>query len=185
MNTLTVADLKDYVFCPVIPWIKRFIGYEEPETRSMRIAREETDSSYKERVAEKLNLPKPWRVEVYARDPDTGLVGVVDLVAGEKRVVVAEIKRFSRRRVMHFRTQLLAYAYLINKTMAPVNKAVLVLEERVRLETPVTKQHLETIEKTIKKLKQTLQNEQPPPTNTEKTKCLTCQYRRLCPKTET
>ena len=181
LESISVSDLKDYLFCPSILWIKRFLGYREPATRSMLIASEEIDASYKERVAERLGLPRPWRIEIELRDPETGLVGSIDLVAGSKRVVVAEIKRYKRKRYQHFRTQLLAYAYLANKLIAPVERALLIQEEEIELDIPITKQHLEAIEKILRKIRETIEREEPPPTNKTEKQCTPCQYKRICP----
>jgi len=183
-DTIPATLLRDYIYCPMIPWIKIFYRYEEPATESMLKASIETDANYKEKIAEKYKLPKPWRIEVYLYDKETGLSGVADIIAGEKRAVVAEIKRFKREKYQHQRIQLLIYAYLTNKLIAPVEKAILIHEEKITLEIEITKQHLETIEKTAKRLRETIEKEEPPTTNPDQRKCIACQYRRICPKTE-
>jgi len=149
----------------------------------MEIARGEADARYKEKIAEKLGLPKPWRVEVCLRDPLTGLSGCIDLVAGSKRLAVAEIKLYKRAKKQHIRTQLLAYAYLANKTIAPVERALLVEQGEITLDIPITREHLETIEKKIEKLKKIITREEPPTTNPTEKQCAPCQYRRICPLT--
>jgi CRISPR/Cas system-associated exonuclease Cas4 (RecB family) len=92
-----VAEVKDYIFCPALAWIKARMRYVEPPTPSMESGKSKADAQFKLKIAEELGLPKPWRVEVPVRSPRLGLSGVIDLVAGERRLVVAEVKAFRRR----------------------------------------------------------------------------------------
>ncbi|GAY26345.1 CRISPR-associated protein Cas4 [Desulfurococcaceae archaeon AG1] len=179
--SISPSMLKQMDFCPAIPWMISKTGWIEPPTESMRSAKEETDASYKERIASSLGLEKPYRIEICLRDRETGLSGCIDIAAGSKRITIVEAKRYRRRRSQHFRTQLLAYAYLANKQIAPVERAILVMEERVELDIPITREHIETIEKKIARLKQILDREDPPPVNRTPRECTPCQYRRICP----
>lgn len=179
--SISPSMLKQLEFCPAIPWIIAKTGWMEPQTESMRRAREEADASYKEKIAQSLGLEKPYRIEVCLRDRETGLSGCIDIAAGSKRVTVVETKRYRRRKALHFRTQLIAYAYLANKLIAPVERALLVMEEKVELDIPIAKEHLEAIEAKIRRLKTILENENPPPVNKTSRECISCQYRRICP----
>jgi CRISPR-associated exonuclease Cas4 len=147
----------------------------------MKIAREKADAKYKEEIAEKLGLPKPWKIEACLKDPETGLTGCIDLIAGSKRLTIAEIKLYRRTRKNHVRTQLLAYAYLANKAIAPVERAILIENSEIALDIPITKEHLDSIRKKLEKLKTVINSEEPPTANPSDKQCIPCQYRKTCP----
>lgn len=179
--SISPSMLKQMEYCPAIPWLITKTGWLEPPTNSMKIAREEADANYKEEIAEKLGLPKPWRIEACLKDPETGLAGCIDLIAGSKRLTIAEIKLYRRPRKNHIRTQLLAYAYLANKAIAPVERAILVENSEIALDIPITREHLDSIRKKLEKLKTIIDLEEPPTTNPSDRQCISCQYRKICP----
>ncbi len=179
--SISPSMLKQLEFCPAIPWIISKTGWVEPRTASMELAKEEVDASYKEKIAQSLGLEKPYRIEICLRDRETGLSGCIDIATGIKRITIVEVKRYRRRKALHFRTQLLAYAYLANKTIAPVERAVLVVEEKIELDIQITKEHIEAIEAKIARLKKILESDSPPPVNKTPRECIPCQYRKICP----
>lgn len=179
--SISPSMLKQMDYCPAIPWLITKTGWIEPPTDSMKIAREKADAKYKEEIAKKLGLPKPWRIEACLKDRETGLGGCIDLIAGGKRLTIAEIKLYRRTRKNHIRTQLLAYAYLANKTIAPVERAILVEDGEIALDIPITKEHLNSIETKLEKLTKVIGSEEPPTVNPSDRQCISCQYRRVCP----
>lgn len=181
--SISPSMLKQMEYCPAIPWLIIKTGWIEPPTDSMKIAREEANANYKEEIAEKLGLPKPWKIEACLKDPETGLTGCIDLIAGNKRLTIAEIKLYRRTRKNHIRTQLLAYAYLANKTVAPVERAILIEAGEKTLDIPITREHLDSIRSRLEKLKTIIDSEEPPIVNPSDRQCISCQYRRICPLT--
>jgi CRISPR-associated exonuclease Cas4 len=173
--------LKQMDYCPAIPWLITKTGWIEPPTDSMKIAREKADAKYKEEIAEKLGLPKPWKIEACLKDPETELTGCIDLIAGSKRLTIAEIKLYRRARKNHVRTQLLAYAYLANKAIAPVERAILIENGEIALDIPITREHLDSVRKKLEKLKTIINQEEPPTANPSDRQCIPCQYRKICP----
>jgi CRISPR-associated exonuclease Cas4 len=176
-----VTDVKDYIFCPAIAWIKAKIGYVEPQTPSMDVGKARVDAQFKLRIAEELNLPKPWRVEVYVRNPKLGLAGVIDLVAGEGRLVVAEIKAFKRRIQWsrHFRLQLALYA-LLAESLGRVRRAILYMGGDV-YEVSVSSNLVEEAKRVLEEYMSLLNSEDPPNARQPEPKCRYCWYRRFCP----
>ncbi len=179
--SISPSMLKQMDYCPAIPWLITKTGWLEPPTDSMKIAREEANANYKEEIAEKLGLPKPWRIEACLKDPETGLTGCIDLIAGSKRLAVAEIKLYRRAKKNHVRTQLLAYAYLANIAVAPVERAILIEAGEVTLDIPITREHVESARRKLEKLRAIISSEEPPTVNPSDRQCLACQYRRICP----
>ena len=178
---LNVTDLKEFEYCPMIPWIRYNTGYTTEVTPSMELGKSKASPDYKVKVAEELSLPKPYKVEVPVRSTRLGIRGMVDLIAGDRKLVVAEIKAFKRRhdRARHFKTQLAAYALLVNESIGPTRQAILYLGgETVRL--TVTQDMLREAEIKIWKLREIVDSEKPPKVAQPKPKCTYCWYRRLC-----
>ncbi|MEB3862040.1 MAG: CRISPR-associated protein Cas4 [Desulfurococcales archaeon] len=179
-SRIPVTLVKDHAYCPAIPWIRRFLGYREPRSPSMETAR--VDASYKEEVARELGLPRPWRIELPVQGVSIPLSGVVDIVAGDKRLTVVEVKAYKRRmdRSRHFRIQLLLYAYIVNETIGPVREAILYMQGHV-YRTRVTLDLLEEARREAEKTLKTLASEEPPRPRQPRRKCSYCWYRRVCP----
>ena len=179
-GSMPVSLVKDYTYCPAIPWIREILGYVEPRTPSMETARIDADA--KEAIAEELGLPRPWRIEVPVRGRSLPLSGVVDIIAGERRLTVVEAKAY-RRRIewsRHFRIQLLVYAYLVNEAIGPVREAILYMAGRA-YRIPVTRERLDEARRAAEAALRSLESEEPPRPRQPWRKCGYCWYRRVCP----
>ncbi len=175
---ITPWDVKQYVYCPMIPWITHHVGVSEPVTESMESGGK-VDVGYKEEIAGKLGLPKPWRFEVELVDHELGVRGKADIIAGSKRLIVVEVKRYYRKRIEHFQAQLIVYALLVNRLLGPVWKAVLVYGDKVR-ELLVDDRILGEARRLVEKTWSVLAGDKPPIVNQALGKCSTCWYRRYC-----
>ncbi len=176
---ITPWDIRQYTYCPLIPWIIHHLGITEPPTESMEIGGE-VNAEQKQEIAKKLKLPKPWRIEVWLEDRKLGLHGKIDILAGTKRLIVVEVKKYTRKGIEHYKNQLLAYALLATRKIAPVTKAILVLGNKT-IQYPITHQDLKQAEKLVQKTRKTITSEQPPTTNQNPNKCKTCWYKKYCP----
>ena len=175
---VTAIDVKEYTYCPIIPWIMYNFDVTIPPTISMKYST--INAEEKEAIAMKLKLPKPWLLECKFINRKYKAMGVVDIVAGEKRVIVVEVKKNYRKYYDHFKVQLMYYSWLVNTTYKPVRKAVLVLGDKV-IEYEVTGSDLEKIKKIVLKVKRIKAREEPPIVNQILQKCNNCWYRRYCP----
>jgi CRISPR-associated exonuclease Cas4 len=181
---VNVVDLKEFEYCPVIPWIHHNIGYVTDPTDSMDVGRSRVDASFKVKVASELGLPKPYRVEVPVKSYRLRVEGVVDLVAGDGKLVVVEVKAFRRRRdrLRHFKTQLVAYALLVTESLGVVREAILYNGGDV-MRFRVTGEMLLGVERKLAKLRAVIEGERPPEVSQPRQKCYYCWYRRVCPVT--
>ncbi len=178
-GTVTPTDVKDYVYCPVIPWLRRALGLVEPPTPSMEEgARVTADEKLAE--AEALGLPGPHRVEVYLRSGVLPLEGVVDLVAGRKRLRVLEVKRVARP-ARHHLAQLKAYALLVETSMGPVEEAILALKNGGAVRLRVTGETLKEAQSLVEAALEAVYSDEPPTASQPEAKCRYCFYRSLCP----
>lgn len=172
-------DVKQYVYCPLIPWIKEHVNVAEPPDLNMVLGK---INEPKEEILRRLGVPEPWRYEVYLRNTELMIVGVVDLVGGDKRLEVVEYKSFNRRRYGHFTSQLLFYAYLVSKSLGPVHRAHIVLGKNA-ITYHVTEETLQHVEKLVRKVREVKTRDDPPRgVRPDLHKCGLCWYRRYCPK---
>lgn len=176
-DVVTPWDVKQYAYCPLIPWIARVYGVREPETLGMRLGAEERRS----RLArlEGLGLEPPVRLDVQLYCPRLRMAGVADAVAGSRRLAVVEVKAFRRRTFGHFRAQLMAYALLCERCLGPTRAAILLLGDLVK-RWDVTAEALLEAERLAARVRGALESERPPPAQPS-AKCSACWYRRLCP----
>jgi len=175
---VTAWDVKQYVYCPTIPWIKVTHGVVEPPTISMELGKPKNPS---EEFLIKLGLPKPLRYEVKVKSVKHGVAGVVDVVCGLKKLEVVEFKNFPRKKYEHFTSQTLFYAYLVNVALGPVFKAHLILKDFVRTYA-ITLETLKRVERLVSEVRESMNSEKPPkPQVRDRLKCAICWYRRYCP----
>jgi len=178
---LSVTAVKNYVLCPLIPWIQARHGLHEDPTISMETGRMSAEE--KMEIAEKLGLPRPYVVEKRLYSARLGLAGTVDLIAGRRSLVVLEAKRYRRRRRLsrHFIAQLMVYALLVNDIVGPVREAILYLGGSV-LRFQVTGEWLAEAERLVRAAWRAVSSEQPPRSSVPARLCRQCWYRRVCPR---
>lgn len=181
-RTLPVTLVKEMMWCPVIPWIIRNYGIEPPYTPSMMIGVEIQKRLDLEKVSEELGLPKPIKTSVYVEDKALGLHGVVDIVAGSRRLHVVEVKAFKRRvkHSKHFLTQLKVYAVMVYRTLGPVEKAHLYMDG-VTHTIAIREQTFAEVKQVVEKLWRVVSSPEPPQITRVPGKCSYCRYRRFCP----
>ncbi len=179
-RSIPVTLVKEYCWCPAIPWIAVNYGVEPPLTPSM-----EEGIAYRSRVrldeiAEELRLPEPRMYEVFVSSKKLGVHGYIDIVAGRGRYTVVEVKAFESRRWKHFRSQLILYALLVNAELGPVRRSILVLGRRV-IDVAVTDSDILYAKKLVEEVWRTILSPEPPRIQIVEQKCRYCRYRRLCP----
>jgi len=179
-DLIPVTLVKEYAWCPLIPWLIYNTGFEPPETPSMERGVEESKAMSLEEAAERASLPQPRRFNVYVESRRLGVKGFIDVVAGSRRLVVAEVKAFRSKRWGHFRAQLMVYAALANSALGPVAEAVLVMGGDVK-RFPVTDRDLAEARRLIDETRRVLASPEPPRVTQPEAKCFYCRYRKMCP----
>ncbi len=176
-DVITPWDVKQYAYCPAIPWLVRQLGVREPETRSMALGREER----LKRLASlrDLGVQPPIRLDVEMYSPRLRMAGVCDAVSGDRRLTVIEVKAFRRKHLAHFKAQLMAYALLSEECIGPTVKAVLVVQDKAA-SWDVTADALSEARRLAARVREVVESESPPPVATSP-KCAACWYRRFCP----
>ncbi|MEM4926155.1 MAG: CRISPR-associated protein Cas4 [Thermofilaceae archaeon] len=176
-DVITPWDVKQYVYCPAIPWIARNFGVREPETLSMRLGREERQRRLS--TLEALGLEPPIRLDVEMYSLKLLMAGTADAVAGSRRLTVIEVKAFKRKTLAHFRAQLMAYALLSEECLGPTVKAVLLAAGRA-LAFDVDGEALREARRLAARVREVIEGERCPSVE-RGARCLSCWYRRFCP----
>ena len=168
-------DVRQWSWCPVIPWLAEIYGVAEPPTYSMSQGR----GVDLEQVAKALGLEEPIRYEVMVRHPTLPARGVIDILAGSGPYTVAEVKAFRRRDYQHFLTQLRYYAWLVNDAVGPVREAYLIMGKWV-MRYLVDKEFLERGREAAEAVLRI--KDSPDPPLGRRDRCSICWYRRYCLK---
>jgi len=157
------SQAKQYVYCPVIPWIMVKYGVVEPTTDSMKLGREDHDSGKQVRVKSKRG------------------VAVLDSVVEENgRPVIVEKKAFRSRSIHRYVVQV-AVQYLVASEKLPgVRKAVLVNGDREHV-IELSGDLIAEVEMLLERVARAVESDRPPQPTTEAWKCGMCWYSRFCP----
>jgi len=173
---ISITLLKELEYCPRQAWMKYNTNYTEPPTPSMMLA---ARVDYRA-VASRLNLPEPICYERELCNEEYGVCGRPDIVAGERRRVVVEVKALDRPdgRIEHFKRQARYYAWLVQTTLGGVWKYALVVGEAVYSWDYTYWDTLDveySIERAIRLLTSST-----PPEPLESGKCSYCYFSKIC-----
>ena len=168
---VTPLMVKEYVYCPAIPWIQWNYGVEPEPTPSMEGGSEAKVPRLSD-IAEAVGLPRPRRFELFIVDRNHGVSGRIDAVGGSRRrgFEVLEYKAFPRGRIRHFRAQLLVYMLVVNTTLGPVRKGHLVVGNR-HLVIEATEEALREAEQLVEATARVVDSPDPPPVHVVEAKC--------------
>ncbi|MEB3691955.1 MAG: CRISPR-associated protein Cas4 [Caldisphaeraceae archaeon] len=175
---VSVTQIKNYSFCPVIPWIEATYNVHEPESNAMKEGKKRVPSE----IAQKIGLERPYIEEVMIVDKELGVKGKVDLISGKKRLKVLEVKSFKRsaETSTHFRDQLFVYSLLVQRQMGRVVVSYLYLGGDI-ISYDIGKYEIERALKLINDTKRVVLSEEPPKVRPDPRKCSYCWYRHMCP----
>ncbi len=172
--------VKEYVYCPMIPWIITHYNLVEPPTQSM-VDGLEIDRDYIEEVLGEIDLGYS---DLLVEEPitlDDGTVIRIDALARNGReYTLVEIKRYRRKHYSDQKAQLKAYAYLLTRHGKPVHNMILVQERKVRYRRRFEEVDLREMEEIIERLRQVIESDKPPMVKPSR-KCWSCWYRKICP----
>ncbi len=176
--------VKEYIYCPMIPWIITHYNIESPPTVSMEEGLRMDADAKKEMIREAgVEYSDIDYEKEYVLEDNTYIK--VDAIAWKKtpygrKGVVIEIKRYRRKHDQHQRQQVKTYAYLLTRNGIPVHQAVLIQEGRIRYRKRIEQLDLEEVEYIIKQVEKIIKSDQPPYVQPTR-KCWSCWYRKICP----
>ncbi|RLE90436.1 MAG: CRISPR-associated protein Cas4 [Thermoprotei archaeon] len=160
--------VKQYIYCPVIPWIIVNYGVQEPLTESMKQGKEEVEVK--------------GEGQVRIRSRKYGFQCVIDEVKYDSKgkPVIVEYKKFKPKKHLRYKIQLLTYTLAAQETIGPVRKAVLIMGSK-KVEYEITEENLKTAKRILRETEKVLNMEKPPIPKINFRKCSSCWYRKFCP----
>lgn len=178
-RSIPVTIVKEYCWCPMIPWIIYNYGIEPALTPSMARGIEFSRNRDISKIVSELDLPEPIRFEVFLESKALGVYGYIDIVAGSRWYIVGEAKAFRSRRWEHFKIQLYTYALIVNSCLGPVREAILIMGGDIYRWT-LSDRDIAIVRDIVKRVRDVITSPEPPRISIVEEKCRYCRYRRLC-----
>lgn len=160
--------VKQYIYCPVIPWIIAKYNMYEPPTDSMILG------SLPEKPVEE-------RGQVLVRSRKHRASALIDevRVVGNKTILI-EYKKYPARSIHRYLEQLKTEALIAQESIGPIHRVKLVISNEEK-EYFLTRDFLEDAERILVKLLDTTTRDSPPQPIRNPKICSSCWYKRFCP----
>lgn len=186
-SLLEVTDVKQYFYCPRIPFYRYCLPAVRPVTYGMGagIRSHGIEQGREERRSlQRYGLETGERTfELLLRSERLGLVGKLDMaVRLEAEAVVVDYKLSPGKAGAHFKAQLGAYALLLEEAWStPVHRAFLYhIPDRRAEEVMMTPTLLRSVGHAVEAIHQMVEREQLPPPPAQRGRCVSCEFRRFC-----
>jgi CRISPR-associated exonuclease Cas4 len=190
---LEVTDLKQYAYCPRIPFYRYCLPAIRPITYGMHegiLSHQEEQAREERRSLRAYGLHTGERVfDLALRSERLGLVGKLDMAirregndVGEPEAIVVDYKLTRGPARQHFHLQLAAYALLVEEAWnVPVRRAFLYhIPTRNAEEIAMTPTLRRRVGQTVVAIHTMLHKERLPAPPTNRARCVTCEFRRFC-----
>lgn len=187
--TLTVTDLKQYIYCPRVLYFERCLPGVRPITEKMaegKRAQEDEQGREARRQLRTYGFTSGQRhFDVALYSSSLGISAVIDLVIlrpdGQNIVVPVDYK-LSELAAEHFRLQLACYGLLVEEEMelpAPYGFIYLMPERRAQ-KVLITARDRERIRAALGEMREIVEAERMPAMTTRPARCVNCEFRRFC-----
>lgn len=186
---LEVTDLKQYDYCPRIPFYRYCLPHIRPVTYTMKEGiQSHTEESAREerRSLRAYGLTDGERVfDVHLRSATLGFVARIDLAIRRPNIpeaIVVDYKLSREPARSHFRLQLAAYALLLEAAWClPVHRAFLYhIPQRLAEEIAITPSLRSKVLRVGTAIREPVLTETIPPPPARRAKCVSCEFRRFC-----
>ncbi len=184
---LTVSDLKQWAYCPRIPYYRYVIPVKVAPTYKMRRAKE-TEAAVQalevRRGFRRYGLERAERrFELYLRSPRLKLSGKLDLLlVTEKAAYPVDFKDTEGGVRYNHRIQLAAYALLVEEKLqlpVPLAFVYLVPTKEVASVAVATKERAEVM-RALQEIRRMAAREAMPAPTPVRARCVGCEFRNYC-----
>ena len=189
--SLTVTDVKNFLYCRRIPFHGYLLGVRRPQTFTMaegRRAHEDTQALEARRSLRAYGLRAGERFfDVPLRSERLGLAGRLDMVIrGAGEVIPVDFKDSSGRVGLNHRYQLTAYALLAEEAYGrPVRRGfIYLIPLRRAVEVPVRPGMRRFVRLGLRAMRAMIAAESLPPPTRFRGRCTDCEFRRYCNDTD-
>ena len=186
---LEVTDLKQYDYCPRIPYYRYCLPRIRPVTYSMQAGirtHEEETAREERRSLRAYGVSDGERFfDVLLRSESLGFIARIDLAIRRETVpeaIVVDYKLSREPAGSHFRLQLAAYALLLEEAwQVPVRRGFLYhIPQRQAEEIPITPALRAKVLRVRAAILESVTRETMPPPPRNRAKCVSCEFRRFC-----
>jgi CRISPR-associated exonuclease Cas4 len=186
---LDVTDLKQYDYCPRIPFYRYCLPRIRPITYAMK---EGIQSHQEEALREDRRSLRPYGItdgerffDVALRSDALGFVARLDLAirrANVPEAIVVDYKLSREPAGSHFRLQLAAYALMLEEAWnLPVHRGFLYhIPQREAEEIVITTALRQKVVRVRAAIRASVLAESIPPPPARRAKCVSCEFRRFC-----
>lgn len=185
-ESIPISHIRQYIFCPRIPWYKHVMSFEPPEqgwvTQGKRW-HEAQNPRHRRRVNHDIPSPREHMIDAHVRSQTLGVHGLADeIVMNESKCVVIEYKVDKKKPTLAQKLQLLAYAISAEETYHREVVAAILLKGSANKQYRISLDHKLRLElsQTLHALRQTLSSYRLPFSSAEEAKCAQCEYLRYC-----
>ena len=183
---LTVTDVRQFTYCPRIPYYRYTLPLERPVTAKMDLGKEEHESTSAKEARRTLKAygikegERRFGVSLYSES--LGLRGKIDMVILTPREVIPVEYKMAAGVGLHHKYQLAAYAMLVEHALGgTVNRAFAYLTPaKEAREVPITPAMRAEVKKTLERLRASMRDERLPRPTPHRKRCVACEYRRFC-----
>ena len=189
---LKVTDLKQFAYCPRIPYYHYCLPEVRPTTYKMDAgirAQDRAEERERRRSLRAYGLTEGERhFNVSITSRQLGVSGQIDLVIkhavnGEDRLVPVDYKLSRRDPGRHFKLQLACYALLLEEVwQLPVEDGFLYLiPARRAVRVPITTRLRNDVRRQLAEIRALVLAERMPPVPPkQRSRCVDCEFRRFC-----
>ncbi len=188
-DLLTVTDLKQYIYCPRITYYERCMPHLRPRTYKMDagvFAHEQERKRAARRTLHAYGLESGERqFEVPLTSERFGITGKVDEIVtfpGPPLTIYPVDYKLARQVSPHYRLQIAAYALMIEEVWdCDVAQGFVYLIPLRRLESiAITSELRVQVENALYAIHNIIRTEHMPPPPKRRSKCESCEFRRVC-----
>lgn len=189
---LKVIDLKQYAYCPRIPYYHYCLPGVRPTTYKMEAgirAQDGAEARERRRSLRTYGLTEGTRhFNVSVASTQLGVSGQIDMViahaaGGEDRLVPVDYKLSRREPGRHFKLQLACYALLLEEAwQLPVEDGYLYLiPARRAVRVPITTRLRNDVRRRLEEIRSIVLAERMPAVAAkQRSRCVDCEFRRFC-----
>ena len=189
---LKVTDLKQFAYCPRIPYYQYCLPEVRPTTYKMEAgirAQDRAEERERRRSLRAYGLAEGERYfNVSVASTRLGVSGQIDLVIqhsvdGEEKLIPVDYKLSRREPGRHFKLQLACYALLLEEEwQLPVEDGFLYLiPARRAVRVPITKRLRNDVRRRLADIRAMVLAERMPPVGVkQRSRCVDCEFRRFC-----
>lgn len=185
-DSIPISYVRQYLFCPRIPWYKHVMSFEPPEqgwvTQGKRW-HEGQISKYKRRIHHDIEQPREHIIEAYVKSVKLGVHGFIDeLIIGNDKCIVIEYKVDKGKPTLSQKLQLIAYAIAAEETYKIEVIRCVLLKGDAKKQYPIILTNALKLQllNTLSQLRKVLGNHRLPYSSASYAKCDQCEYQRYC-----